>query len=284
MRIGYALEPQAPYELRSEPGGYGCEDPRVTFIKDLDTYVMAYVAHGPNGPRIGIAVSHDAYAWERLGVVSFAPGLPNGLDKDAAFFPDLVLSPSGVLSFALYHRPTLFISTEGLLAMPLPDRESTRIAYIHADPVLLDRMKLLEVSESACVLEPVTQWGQLKTGAGTPPVRIDEGWLSVYHAVDAIADEDGRFRVKYQAGLVVHDLMSPHIVRYRSPEPILSPETFAELHGVVNNVVFPTAIDVRADIAARTYDIYYGMADSRIGLVRMGIAASMTAEGTDLAA
>jgi beta-1,2-mannobiose phosphorylase / 1,2-beta-oligomannan phosphorylase len=256
----------------------------VTFIKDLDCYVMAYVAHGPKGPRIAVAVSHDAYEWKRLGLVEFAPGLPNGLDKDAAFFPELVFSPSGVLSFAMYHRPTLPISTADLLGMPLLDRESTRIAYIHADPVLLDRTKLLEVSESACVLEPVTQWGQLKTGAGTPPVQIDEGWLSVYHAVDAIAHEDGRFRVNYQAGLIVHDLVSPHIVRYRSPEPILSPETSEELHGVVNNVVFPTAIDVRADIAARTYDIYYGMADARIGLVRLGIAARMTAEGKDLAA
>jgi hypothetical protein len=29
---GYALEPEAPYELRDTPGGYGCEDPRVTFL------------------------------------------------------------------------------------------------------------------------------------------------------------------------------------------------------------------------------------------------------------
>jgi predicted GH43/DUF377 family glycosyl hydrolase len=283
-RIGYALEPQEPYEIRSQPGGYGCEDPRVTFIKDLDAYVMAYVAHGPQGPRVAVAVSHDAYEWERLGLVTFAPGLPNGLDKDAAFFPDLVLSPSGVLSFAMYHRPTLPISTAGLLGMPLSERESTRIAYVHAAPVLLDRMNLLEIAESACVLEPIAHWGHLKTGAGTPPVRIDEGWLSVYHAVDAIARADGSFGVKYQAGLVVHDFMSPHLVRYRSPEPILSPETSEELHGVMNNVVFPTAIDVRTDIAARTYDIYYGMADSRIGRVQLSIAASMPAEGADLAA
>ena len=44
---GFALEPQAPYELRDGPGGYGCEDPRVTFLPSLDKYVMAYVAFGP---------------------------------------------------------------------------------------------------------------------------------------------------------------------------------------------------------------------------------------------
>src|SRR5215472_6882554 len=30
-RLDFALEPEAPYELRPHPG-YGCEDPRVTYI------------------------------------------------------------------------------------------------------------------------------------------------------------------------------------------------------------------------------------------------------------
>ena len=49
-RIGFALEPQAPYELRDVPGGQGCEDPRVTYMPVLDSYVMAYTAFGPAGP------------------------------------------------------------------------------------------------------------------------------------------------------------------------------------------------------------------------------------------
>src|SRR5271165_490984 len=32
QRDGFALEPDAAYEFRSAPGGYGCEDPRVTFV------------------------------------------------------------------------------------------------------------------------------------------------------------------------------------------------------------------------------------------------------------
>ena len=43
----FVLEPAVPYELRDQPGGYGCEDPRVTFIPVIDRYVMAYVAFGP---------------------------------------------------------------------------------------------------------------------------------------------------------------------------------------------------------------------------------------------
>jgi predicted GH43/DUF377 family glycosyl hydrolase len=282
-RAGYALEPQAPYELREAAGGYGCEDPRVTFIPLLDTYVMAYTAYGPDGPRIAFALSHDGYAWERLGLADFsAPGLLCGDDKDAAFFPEPVLSPKGVRSFAFYHRPMLHISAvDGcaaipiILEMPPCDRESTRIAYVPVDPVLQDRRNLLKVAESAIVLEPAQGWGAIKNGAGTPPVRIEEGWLSFFHGVDGRHDAAGTcIGMRYSAGIVVHDLERPHLVHYRSPSPILAPETSDETVGVVNNVVFPTGIDRRADAPPRSYDVYYGMADARIGLVQVAIGAS----------
>lgn len=231
-RLGFALEPSAPYEQRSAPGGYGCEDPRVTFISVIDRYVMAYTAFGPAGPRIAVALSRDGYAWERLGLVNFsAPGLPNGDDKDGVFFPEPVHSPGGVLSIALYHRPMLHISAvDGraaiplILEMPPQDRESTCIAYIPLEPVLEDIENLLNVAESTVVLTP-SYWDRIKTGAGTPPVRIDEGWLSIYHGVDPIFHDGGRTTLRYCAGIVIHDRDQPHIVRYRSPGPVLSPES-----------------------------------------------------------
>ncbi len=108
------LRPEADYERRTVAGGMGCEDPRVTFVPRLDAYVMAYTAFGPHGPRIALAISTDAYAWKRLGLVQFADEPLNHVpNKDAAFFPEPVLSPSGVLSFALYHRPMLRESFNG---------------------------------------------------------------------------------------------------------------------------------------------------------------------------
>src|SRR6478736_7499653 len=68
-RVGIALEPQADYELH--PGGGGCEDPRVTFIEQLQHYVMTYTALGCNGPRIALATSNDLFHWERLGLATF---------------------------------------------------------------------------------------------------------------------------------------------------------------------------------------------------------------------
>jgi len=275
-RDGYALEPSAPYELRPSPG-YGCEDPRVTFVPVLDAYLMAYTAYGPSGPRIAIALSHDGFTWERLGLVAFdVPGMTDGDDKDAAFFPEPVTSPDGVPCLAFYHRPMLHLSAvDGRAAIPMierlpfADRESIRIAYVPLEAVLANRRALLNVRESALVLSPDAQWGSIKIGAGTPPVRTNDGWLSFFHAVDLIDNSGSKPKFRYSAGAVLHDIASPHRVLYRSPRPLLAPESEHERNGVVDNVVFPSGIDPRTDLGADVFDVYYGMADYSIGAARV---------------
>jgi beta-1,2-mannobiose phosphorylase / 1,2-beta-oligomannan phosphorylase len=276
QREGFALEPKAEYEVRPSPG-FGCEDPRVTFVPVLDRYVMAYTAFGPAGPRIAIALSEDGVNFERLGLMHFSqPGMVDGDDKDAAFFPEPVISPNGVESLAFYHRPMLHLSAvDGRAAipmiqrMPFEDRESVRIGYVPLADVLADRSKLLDVRESVIVLSPDDQWGSIKVGGGTPPVRVREGWLSLFHGVDLLDNTGAKPKFRYSAGIVIHDAQRPHIVRYRSPKPVLVPESEYETKGVVDNVVFPTAIDERRDLGDRTFDIYYGMADYAIGAARM---------------
>ncbi|MGZ3497018.1 MAG: glycoside hydrolase family 130 protein [Vulcanimicrobiaceae bacterium] len=284
-RAGFALEPDAPYEVRSHPG-FGCEDPRVTFVDALDQYVMAYTAFGPNGPRIAIALSQDALTWTRVGLLRFdKPGMHIGDDKDAAFFPEPVISPRGVRSLAFYHRPMLHLSAvDGRAAipmierMPFVDRESIRIAYIPLEPVLQDRENILDVCESELVMSPNDDWGSLKIGGGTPPVRIAEGWMSLYHAVDVLDGTGVKPKLRYSAGIMIHDYEEPHRIIYRSPKPILAPELETERHGIVDNVVFPTGIDPRPDLGPRTFDFYYGMADWAIGAARMTLGESEGAE------
>ncbi len=279
VRDGFALEPQADYEVRAHPG-YGCEDPRVTFVPVLDSYVMAYTAFGPTGPRIAIALSDDGIFFERLGVMRFdGPGMTDGDDKDGAFFPEPVISPAGVPSLALYHRPMLHLSAvDGRAAipmierMPFEDRESIRIGYVALDAVLKDRKAMLEVRESVLVLSPNDEWGPIKIGGGTPPVRIEEGWMALYHGVDLVDNSGSKPKFRYSAGIVVHDLEEPHRVLYRSPHPVLTPTDDLECNGVVDNVVFPTGIDPRPELGARVFDIYYGMADYTVGAARMTLA------------
>ena len=68
----------------------------------------------------------------------------------------------------------------------------------------------------------------------------------------------------------------PRIIRYRSPEPVLTPLSPEELQGTISNVVFPTGIDRRDDLGTPDrFDVYYGMADSRIGVARLDLPASL---------
>lgn len=271
-RVGIALEPEARYEHRL--GGHGCEDARVTFVPRLDSYVMAYTAFGEAGPRIALAISVDGYSWRRLGLMEFADAALSDRDnKDAAFFPEPVFSPAGILSFAFYHRPMLPGSVNGqtpipvLLALDPRDRETLHLGYIPVSEVERNTSALCRATENIEVLEVDTRWGWLKNGAGTPPVRCGPGWLSFFHGVDAI-QRDGRQSLLYRAGIIVHDLESPHELLYRSPEPVLGPITPEQRFGVVDDVVFPTGLDFRGD---GNYDVYYGAADAKISLARFNI-------------
>lgn len=275
-RDGFALEPHAEYEVRPHPG-YGCEDARVTFVPALDEYVMTYTAYGPLGPRVAIALSNDGRTWTRLGLMRFArPGMSVGDDKDAAFFPEPVFSPSGERCLAFYHRPMLHLSAvDGRAAIPMiermsfEDRESIRIGYVCLEAAQQDRSKLLDVYESVLVMSPNDEWGSIKIGAGTPPVRTTHGWLSMYHGVDLIDNTGSKPKFRYCAGVVIHDLERPDRILYRSRKPLLVPESELERRGIVDNVVFPSGIDPRADLGPGVFDVYYGMADSTIGAVRL---------------
>jgi len=270
---GFALEPEAPYELRNAPGGYGCEDPRVTYLAVLDRYVMSYVAFGPRGPEVAVALSDDGLRWQRLGLLQIQPDNVPFADKDAAFFPEPVRSPSGVESLAFYHRPTLQISVTGgraalaaIEALPPARREGISIGYIPLDTVRADINALCRVTETHRLTMPRANWGMIKVGAGTPPVRIAEGWLSVIHGVDELAHPDGGALLRYCAGVIVHDSERLDRIVFRSAEPLFVPHSRDELHGTVGHVVFPTGIDRRGE---REFDIYYGMADYEIARGRL---------------
>ncbi len=265
---GFALEPEAPYELRDGSDGYGCEDPRVTFVPAIDRYVMAYVAFGPRGPEVAVAISEDGLLWTRLGLLQFQGSDEPFADKDAAIFPEPVLSPSGVESLAFYHRPTLQLAgnaKETLLAieaLPPSRREGISIAYVPLAAIRADINALCVATETHRLELPPANWGTIKVGAGAPPVRIDEGWLSVIHGVDELSHPDGVALLRYCAGVLIHDAQRLDRILFRSPHPLFVPKSGAELHGAVGHVVFPSGIDRRGE---REFEIYYGMADYEIG-------------------
>jgi predicted GH43/DUF377 family glycosyl hydrolase len=187
------------------------------------------------------------------------------------FFPEPVLDGEGRLALALLHRPTYLVShPDGTVSLEVPcdvkdARESIWIGYVSLADAKADVRNLVKVYNSELVATPEEQWETLKIGGGTPPIRIDGGWLTYYHGVSGTYSRDPTVAkdVRYSAGALVLDLQRPVIVRYRSPEPLLEPQKRHEQHGIVPNVVFPTAIDQRE---GGRLDVYYGAADSRIGV------------------
>lgn len=277
-RLGVALEPHEAWEQNTRTAGV--EDPRITFLPLLDVYVMTYSAHGPLGPRIGLAVSDDGAAWERLGPAHFdyEPALRTDMNlysnKDAVLFPEPVAGPNGDRVYAMLHRPTWdlsWISDGG--AAPLPHgvtepRPGIWISYADADAVERDISRLVNWHGHTEVALPEQSWESLKIGGGTPPVRTPDGWLVIYHGVDGqlVPGRDLQPGVFYSAGLMMLDPEDVSRVTARSPSPVLQPDEDGERQGIVPNVVFPTAIAATGDDG---YDVFYGMADSRIGAARL---------------
>ncbi len=253
-RLGYALEPREPYEE------WGVEDARVTAVEGLGIrYLMTYTAYSQMGPRLALAASDDLFHWERLGLARFERWGEHDIDdvmnKDGAFFPELLRDPEGALAVGLIHRPSL----PGML-------ESIWLSY--ADP-----LELLSGSgfftHHHLLASPATEWETLKIGGGAPPVRLSDGhWLLIYHGVSGQILPDVQFQqyMHYQAGVLVLEASDPRQVRYRTVEPIFGPDSDHERAGQVPNVVFPTGVDRRGEDCL---DVFYGMADSRIGSARL---------------
>lgn len=281
-RLGIALEPEADYECVPHGGG-GCEDPRITFVEPLHRYVMTYTALSSIGPRIAVAISKDLFHWKRLGLAAFEPYY--GIDfvhvdnKDASVFPVAIPNHAGKMQMGILHRP-LFPGTRpeektcasASRAVDL-DHESIWISYC---PMPLEggaQQHLGLFNSHHRLATPVSPWEMLKIGGGTTPILTRHGWLIVYHGVSEVAEpgSDAHY-LCYSAGVMILSKEHPREIRYRSKEPVLTPRLREERSGIVPNVVFPTGIDRRDDLGMPDrFDVYYGMADSRIGVARIDL-------------
>jgi predicted GH43/DUF377 family glycosyl hydrolase len=277
-RRGVVLAPDEGWERGLSNAGV--EDPRTTWVPDLALHVMTYVAFGPLGPRLALAVSEDLEHWRRLGPVLFGyqPGLDTDLNlfpnKDAVFFPAPVPGPDGRPCYAMLHRPMWdlgwFRPGEGvhLPAGITDERAGIWISYVPVDEVAADITTLVRLRDHRCVAMPRYDYEALKIGAGPPPLRVPEGWLLIHHGVTGYVppgwDPAGQ-DVSYAAGAMLLDADDPGRVLARTPEPIFVPETADEREGIVPKVVFPTAIEQVDGV----HYVFYGMADTRIGVARL---------------
>jgi beta-1,2-mannobiose phosphorylase / 1,2-beta-oligomannan phosphorylase len=216
-----------PHEYPEEI--WGIEDPRITYVPELEQYAVVYTSFARGGPGVSLALTKDFRSFERFGVI-----MPPE-DKDAAFLPRRI---NGY--WALIHRPMTPLGAHMWISYS-PD-----LRHWGSHKVILEARR-------------GGWWDANKIGLCSPPIETAKGWLTIYHGVRQTASGN-----IYRLGLALFDLHRPEICLQRGDSWMFSPEAPYERGGDVNDVVFPCGQTIAAD--GDTINLYYGAADSTVAL------------------
>lgn len=225
--LSFSSNHLSPYA--SGGGGYGgCEDPRITKIGDK--MYMTYVFYdGANPPRVALtSIGYDdflkhSWNWEKPVLIS-PPGV---IDKNACILPEKING-----KFVIFHRifPNILIDYVSDLNFDGKSR------WLPGEFAIKPRNNY---------------WDSRKIGVGATPIKTNDGWLLIYHAV---GDSDAS---RYKIGAMLLDLNDPTQVLYRSNKPILEPIESYENEGFKSGVVYPCgAVCIKDQLV-----VYYGGAD-----------------------
>ncbi|MBZ0268533.1 glycoside hydrolase family 130 protein [bacterium] len=213
---------------------FGVEDARLTRLDDR--FYFTYVAVSEHGVATALASTEDFRSFRRHGVI-FCPE-----NKDVVLFPERIDG-----HYVALHRPhpnACFSAPEIWIARS-PD--------------------LLHWGAHERVLGSEVGWATIKIGGGTPPLRTDRGWLSLFHGNITPGSSDGVG--EYAAASMLLDLEDPRRVIGLSPQPVIRAQADFERSGFLPNVLFPTALLRRDDVV----DVYYGAADTATGVARFAL-------------
>jgi predicted GH43/DUF377 family glycosyl hydrolase len=210
---------------------WGIEDARITWVPELESWVITYTAFSRGGPLVSLMTTKDFKKFDRYGPVMTPE------DKDAAIFPIRFET-----RWAMLHRP---VAKTG--------DSITADIWLSFSPDLKhwgDHQQLIRAREGSW-------WDASKIGLSAPPLETSEGWLILYHGVRSTASGS-----IYRLGLALLDLNDPRKMIRRSDEWIFGPKASYEREGDVDDVVFPCGWIEKDGIV----DMYYGAADSCIAL------------------
>ncbi len=236
---GWQIDPEPTLMPRADEYPeelWGIEDPRLTYVPELQQYVIAYTSFSRGGPGVSLATTKDFRSFQRYGVI-MSPD-----DKDAALLPYRI----GGL-WALIHRPMTALGAH---------------MWISYSPDLRHwggHRMMLEARRGAW-------WDANKIGLTSPPIETPRGWLVLYHGVRSTASG-----AIYRLGLALFDLKQPDNCLLRGDSWIFGPEADYERVGDVRDVVFPCGHTMGLD--GDTLNIYYGAADSCIALAHGSLRA-----------
>lgn len=251
-RIGYArlknideVEERLPYPVFS-PGEWfepdGVEDARLVAIGD--TISMIYAAKDKDMARV--AESHisvtdfikNEWTWSRHRLV--LPIMVGIHNRNATYFPRRL---EGRL--VLLHRPVTMA-------------QNIWLSYSYDSIHWYDHKEILTPRSF--------RWDDAKVGVAGPPIELEEGWLLIYHGVEAKT-------WTYRLGCVLLDKDHPEIVEARCDGPILEPVEDYELASDSSSVAFsplggaPNVVfSCGTAVVENKLVLYYGAADKVIGV------------------
>lgn len=211
---------------------WGLEDPRIVWLKPLERYAITYTSFSPAGPQVSLAFTEDFETFDKRGVM-LSPE-----DKDASLFPRQFGD-----RYALIHRPIVRGEQHIWLSFS-PD-----LVHWGEHEILLTRRS--------------GWWDDAKVGLGPPPIETEEGWLIIYHGVRETASGS-----LYRVGLALLDRDEPTRLIKRVDPWVMGPKKDYEYRGDVPGVVFPTGAVVEDGEEGKKLRIYYGAADSSVGMAK----------------
>jgi predicted GH43/DUF377 family glycosyl hydrolase len=217
---------------------WGIEDPRITFVGELNKYAVVYTAYTHDGPGVSLALTEDFHHFERYGLIMQPE------DKDAVLLPNRING-----DWALIHRPVSSIGAHIWISY------SSNLRHWGNHKLMLKARK-------------GGWWDANKIGLSPPPIETTKGWLVIYHGV-----RQNAAGAIYRLGLALFDLHAPEICLKRGDEWIFGPEEPYEQRGDVDNVVFPCGYTIAPD--GDTINLYYGVADTSIALATGSINAML---------
>lgn len=236
----------------SSGGGWGgCEDPKV--VKIDDRIYIVYVAF--NGyPESNIAISSIAIkdflnrkwtAWKR-------PVLITSLDldhKNPAAIEDYLKDRPWVRNIGIGHKNPSILPEKIKGKYVIFHRIWPNIVIDFVDDLNFDGKKFLK-GQYLIPARP-NMWDSHKIGIGGSPLKIKEGWLVFYNAVDK------RDMGKYKIGAMILKHDDPTKVLYRSSTAVLEPEEDYENRGHKFGVVFAGGSTIKDG----NLFLYYGGSD-----------------------
>ncbi len=188
------------------------------------------------GVATSLASTTDFKSFERHGII-FCPD-----NKDVVLFPEKVDG-----QYVALHRPTMQAS------FSIPEM------WIARSP------DLCHWGSHQRLLGAEVVWATAKIGGGTPPIRTDRGWLTLFHG--QAKPNAGEKVGAYAAAALLLDLAQPERVIGFSPQPVMVAEQEFERSGFLPNIVFPTGLVRHQDHLL----VYYGAADTATGVAQYSL-------------